>query len=272
MARRSATAIDNARLYSDAQEAIGARDEVLGIVSHDLRNPLSTIAMSADLLLDLELSPDQRRRHLEIVRRCAMGMNRLIRDLLDVSQSDHGRLAVERRPVEAGSLVAETIEQMQPLAAQKSQRLTQQTESDLPLILADQVRLQQVLSNLIGNAIKFVEEDGAIHVRVDRVAEGVRFSVMDTGPGIEPADLPHLFDRHWRAKDTAHLGAGLGLAISKGIVEAHGGRIWVESEPGRGTCFHFTLPQASEAELARNNDTPLAAGIAAAPEEPLQRG
>lgn len=265
LARRSATAIDNARLYSDAQEAIGAREEVLGIVSHDLRNPLSTIAMSADLLLDLDLSPEERRRHLEIIRRCAMGMNRLIRDLLDVSQSDHGKLAVERQPTDPGSVIAETVEQMQPLAAQKSQCLTQRAASDLPPILADQARLQQVLSNLIGNAFKFVEPGGAIHVQADRGADEVRFSVMDTGPGIAAEDQPHLFDRHWRAKDTAHLGAGLGLAISKGIVEAHGGRIWVQSEPGRGTCFHFTVPLAPTANSG--TDSTARARAVAAPEQ-----
>jgi signal transduction histidine kinase len=162
--------------------------------------------------------------------------------------------------------VVRSDEQMQPLADQKSQRITVHAHHDLPLVMADRARIQQVLSNLLGNAIKFVDGGGAIHVRVDGVAEGVRFSVMDSGPGIPESDLPHLFDRHWRAKGTAHLGAGLGLAISKGIVEAHGGRIWVESELGRGTCFRFLVPRAPEDESPAIIP-PAEADAAAVPEE-----
>jgi PAS domain S-box-containing protein len=244
LARRAAVAMDNARLYATSQSAIRARDEVLGVVSHDLRNPVGTIVTASELLLDIDLPPAAQRRHLEIIRRSGKAANRLIRDLLDVSQSDSGQLAMELRPTDPGDAVAEVCELMKPLAEEKGQRLTATAPDGLPALNADPVRLQQVLSNLIGNAIKFVPRGGAIEVRAAADENAVRFSVFDTGPGIPPEDLPHLFDRHWRARDTAHLGAGLGLAISKGIVEAHGGRIWVESEVGRGTAVHLTIPAA----------------------------
>ncbi|HEX6069392.1 MAG TPA: ATP-binding protein [Longimicrobiaceae bacterium] len=244
LGRRSAIAIDNARLYSAAREAIQARDEMMSIVSHDLRNPLSTVMMTADLLVENPGSPDAQRRHLDTVRRAAAAMNRLIQDLLDVSQTESGSLSMDLRPVDPGEIAIEACEAMGPLAAEKGQRLACDVEAGLPLIEADAARIQQVLSNLLGNAVKFVGEGGEIRVNVGEREGAVLFSVDDTGPGIPREDLPRVFDRHWRAKQTAHLGAGLGLAISKAIVEAHGGEIWAESEPGRGTSFRFKVPVA----------------------------
>jgi PAS domain S-box-containing protein len=248
LARRAAVAIDNAGLYSASQSAIRGRDEVLGVVSHDLRNPIGTIATASDLLLELDLPPAEQRRHLEIIRRSARSANRLIRDLLDVTQTDSGQLSVEPQPAGPERIVAEVCEAMIPLATEKGQRLAWELQQDLPLVHADPGRIQQVLSNLIANAIKFVPTGGAVLVDARAVEEGVRFSVIDTGPGIAPEDLPRLFDRHWRARKTAHLGAGLGLAISKGIIEAHGGRIWAESQPGVGAAFYFVLPAAPGVE------------------------
>lgn len=248
LARRAATAIDNARLYAEAQRALRARDEVLGIVSHDLRNPISVIGMSAELMLEAELPPEGTRRQLQIIRRSARGMSRLIQDLLDVSRTESGHLAVDPRPEDAGAIVREVCDQMRPLAEAGSQQLTLRLADRLPPVLADAGRLEQVLSNLIGNALKFVPAGGEVQVAAEPAGEEVRFSVHDTGPGIAPEDLPFLFEAHWQARETAHLGAGLGLAICKGIVEAHGGRIRVESEVGRGTCFHFTVPVAGARE------------------------
>ncbi|HEX6927385.1 MAG TPA: ATP-binding protein [Longimicrobiaceae bacterium] len=242
LARRAAIAIDNARLYSAARAAIQARDEMMSVVSHDLRNPLSTVMMTAELLLDGRTDPEEQRRHLQTIGRAAGSMNRLIRDLLDAGQLDQGSLAIERRPLEPGPLAEEACESMQPMAKDKGQRLTCEIEAQLPKVEGDAERMGQVLSNLLGNAIKFGQEGGSIHLRVASRREEIVFSIIDDGPGIAPEDLPRVFDRHWRGKETAHLGAGLGLAISKAIVEAHGGRIWVESEPGRGTAFHFTIP------------------------------
>jgi signal transduction histidine kinase len=145
-------------------------------------------------------------------------------------------------------------EQMRPLAAARSQQLSCRAPRELPTIQADPSRLQQVLSNVIGNAIKFTPEGGAIAVQAIVAQGDVRFSVRDSGPGISAEDLPRLFDRHWRARRTAHLGAGLGLAIARGIVEAHGGRIWAESDAGRGATFHFVLPL--QAEIRQSPEQP----------------
>jgi PAS domain S-box-containing protein len=242
LARRSANAVDNARLYARAREAVRARDDVLGMVSHDLRNPIATIAMTSDLMLDLDMSPDEQRKHLEIIRRAVKGMNRFIQDLLDVSQTEQGQLAIETHRVSPGALVNEACDLMRPLVAAESQRLECHVDPDLPDVEADPSRIQQVLSNLLGNSIKFAGTEGVIRIEVRGHPEGARFAVMDNGPGIAPEAIPRLFDRHWRARETAHLGAGLGLAIAKGIVEAHGGRIWVESQLGEGTAFFFVIP------------------------------
>jgi signal transduction histidine kinase len=210
--------------------------------------------MTADLLLQVPMGPEEQRHHLEVVQRSGAAMNRLIRDLLEVSRTDSDRLAMELVPVEPAAIVKEAWEAVRPLAADKKQRLACEIPRDLPLISADAARVQQVLSNLLGNAVKFVDEGGSIRVAATAAGGEVQFSVIDNGPGIPPEDLPRVFDRHWRARETAHLGAGLGLAISKAIVEAHGGRIWAESEPGRGTGFHFTVPVASEASAESERD------------------
>jgi PAS domain S-box-containing protein len=242
LGRRSANAVDNARLYARAREAVRARDDVLQMVSHDLRNPISTIGMTSELLLEFSLDPQEQRKHLEIIRRTVNSMNRFIQDLLDVSQTESGQLAIETHSISPGALVKEACDLMRPLVEAESQRLEYVVPDDLPRVVADPSRIQQVLSNLLGNARKFAGAGGSIRLQVARSEEGVTFAVFDNGPGIPAEALPRLFDRHWRARETAHLGAGLGLAIAKGIVEAHGGRIWVESEVGEGTAFYFVIP------------------------------
>jgi PAS domain S-box-containing protein len=274
LARRSANAVDNARLYARARDAVRARDEVLGMVSHDLRNPISTISMTSELLLDRELSLDQaeQRKHLEIIQRTVRGMNRFIQDLLDVSQTESGQLAVDTHPVAPGELIREACDLMRPLIDAESQRLECRVERDLPAVEADPARVQQVLSNLLGNSLKFAGAGGLIRIEAQRNgAGGVRFAVIDDGPGIAREALPRLFDRHWRARETAHLGAGLGLAIAKGIVEAHGGEIWVESEIGKGTAFFFVIPVAGGvASPARREGEARIAAAGSAHREPAR--
>jgi PAS domain S-box-containing protein len=246
VASRAALAVDKARLYREAQQATQARDEVLSIVSHDLRNPLNTIIMSAGFLLDFAGEADGRsdRRQLAIIKRQAEQMNRMIQDLLDVARIEAGRLAMEERREDPASLLRESCEAAQRLAESEAITVSSEAEPDLPPVCADRQRVLQVMSNLMGNAIRFTPEGGRIRLEARRDGDCVRFSVADTGTGIDADDLPHLFERFYQAQKNRRGGAGLGLSISKGIVEAHGGRIGVESEPRVGTTVFFTLPIA----------------------------
>jgi PAS domain S-box-containing protein len=246
LARRAALAVENARLFHAAEQATRARDEMLGVVAHDLRNPLNTILMGANLLA--ELIPETQaafRRQAEIMRRGADRMNRLIQDLLEVRRIESGRLAIEPRPESPYVLVCEALETLRPLATASNLKLKAAVRPDAPRVLADPARIQQVLSNLVGNAIKFTPAGGRIVLTANVLVEPeVRFAVVDTGPGIPPEELPHVFGRYWQANRADRRGIGLGLAIAKGLVEAHGGRIWVESQVGVGSKFYFTLPAA----------------------------
>jgi PAS domain S-box-containing protein len=246
LARRAALSVENARLFHAAEQATRARDEMMGVVAHDLRNPLSTIRMASDLLL--EIGGAQRpveRKQLEIMRRAADRMNRLIGDLLDVRRIEAGTLAVEPRPETVATLVGDAVEMLRPLAASSSLQLDAAVPDGLPRVMVDPPRVQQVLSNLVGNAIKFTPTGGSITVRAELTPDGVCLAVVDTGPGIPNDQLPHIFGRFWQGKRTDRRGVGLGLAIAKAIVEAHQGRIWVESQVGTGTSFYFTLPVVS---------------------------
>ncbi|HLL55656.1 MAG TPA: PAS domain S-box protein [Myxococcaceae bacterium] len=248
VARRGALAVDNAQLYWTAQRATQARDEVLGVVAHDLRNPLNAIVLSASKLQRRppEVSEERRARQpSETILAASRMMNRLIQDLLDVARIEARQLSMERAPQPVAPLVQEALEAARPLAP------TVTFEGDvperLPPVDADRDRVLQVLSNLIGNAVKFTPRGGRITVAAWPFGDEVLFAVQDTGAGILPSHLEHIFDRFWKADVTdRRRGAGLGLAISKGIVEAHGGRIWVESEPGEGSTFFFTLMVARQ--------------------------
>ena len=246
LARRAALVVEHARLFHEAQQATRARDEILAVVAHDLRNPLNTVMMAAGLMLE-NFSPErpQERRQVEIVRRAADRMNRMIQDLLDVKRMESGQLWLDPKPESVSSLIADTIEMLRPLAAGSSIRIESHVSNNLPLVMADATRINQVLSNLVGNAVKFTPRDGLISIGAECVDREVRFAVIDTGPGIPAEQLPHIFGRFWQAKSSDRRGIGLGLAIAKGIVEAHKGRIWVSSSVGLGSTFYFTLPAAS---------------------------
>ena len=175
-------------------------------------------------------------------------MGRLIADLLDVTRLDGGkRLPIEPAPVDVRSLLDEAYELFKAQTAASSVTLRTGAEDGLPPVLADRHRVMQVLSNLIGNSLKFTPAGGVITAKAGKHSDHeVLFSVADTGPGIPNENLADIFSQYWQAKRTERMGAGLGLPIAKGIVEAHGGQIWVESEPGVGTTFHFTLPVTRE--------------------------
>ncbi len=245
LARRAALAIDHARLYEAAQQAIRTRDDVLGVVAHDLRSPLNTISTSASLLLRQGQAEERGTKHLELIQRTTERMDHLIQDLLDVSRLEAGSLTLERRSEDVASLVREALESFQTPAQEKKLRLESAVEEGLPPVVADRRRVLQVLSNLLGNAVKFTPPGGRITLGAARTAEDVCFSVSDSGPGIPEEQREHVFDRFWQARETAHAGAGLGLAIARGLVEAHGGSIRVESKVGEGSTFRFTLPLAT---------------------------
>ncbi len=256
VADRMAGALARTRLFDverrareEAEQARLARDEMLSIVSHDLRNPVATVAMSAALLrdADLALSDEERRVQLDIIARSAARMNRLISDLLDVARIERGRLTIDCQCHDAGAIAVEACEAFRATAQEKSLSLDCDVEEGLPPVYVDRDRIIQLLSNYLNNAVKFTPAGGRIDLTV-RAAEGggVRVAVSDTGPGIAAEELPHVFTRFWQAKRTAHLGTGLGLAIAKGIATAHRGSVDVRSELGRGATFSFALPHSSE--------------------------
>jgi PAS domain S-box-containing protein len=241
LATSAALAIDNARLYDDAKGATSLRDDVLGFVAHDLRNPLSAISRWATRLDEPNTTAAERHRASSAISEAADVMNRLIADLLDITRLESGHLRVEQEPVPVPYLLSTAREMFEPIARKRSIALVVEADEG-PRVHADPQRVHQVLSNLIGNALRLIPDGGKITVRSESRANEIEISVTDTGPGIAPADIPHVFDRFWQAAHARKTGVGLGLAIARGIVEAHGGRIWVESELGNGATFHFTLP------------------------------
>jgi PAS domain S-box-containing protein len=244
--RRLSISIDNIQLYREARDALSAREDLLAIVSHDLRNPLGVVLASSALLLKSSLPPEREeraRRQVEAIQRAGHRMNRLIRDLLDFASIQGGGLSITRRPHDVATLVGEMVEVQRPLAAQKSQRLIDDAAALALSVSCDHDRVIQVFSNVVGNAIKFTPEGGTIRVGAAADGDFIRFTVTDTGPGIAPEQLGSIFDRYVQAKRKTRDGIGLGLSIARGIVEAHGGRIWAESGPS-GSAFSFTLPAA----------------------------
>lgn len=247
--QRLATLSESERRRLEAEAAVRSRDEVLSVVSHDLRNPVSTVSMSISLLqdADIALSDDERRIQLQIIARSAQRMNRLIQDLLDVARIEGGRLTISCRCEDPAALANEASEAFRTIAEEKSLALETEIAPGLRPVNADRDRVLQVMSNFLSNAVKFTPAGGRIIVRALPDADGgTTFQVADTGPGIAAADLPRVFDRFWQAKRTAHLGSGLGLAIAKGIALAHRGRVWAESAPGAGSVFFFKLPYSKD--------------------------
>jgi signal transduction histidine kinase len=247
LARHGSLAVDNARLYLESQQAVRAREEVLAIVSHDLRNPLNAIMLAAQLLQMSDGISNEDREQVDAIDVSAKRMRALIEDLLDVTRLEGNKpLPIEPKPIDVESLFRETYEIFKSQAASSEISLHYAVGDGVPHVWADRHRVMQVLSNLIGNAMKFTPKEGSVSYRADSRDSHVLFTVSDSGPGIPPENLENIFSPYWQAKRTARLGAGLGLPIAKGIVESHGGRIWVESEQEVGTKFFFTLPVAEE--------------------------
>ena len=247
LARRAALAVDNALLYGEAQRATRARDDVLAIVSHDLRNPLNTIQMSTSFLLDVLGTPGFEVPlvpQLQIMRRATKRANALIQDLLDVSRIDAGTLAVAEVPTSASLLLSDAALEEEPSILAKGLTLEHAWHGPDVDVAVDRSRISQLFANLVGNAVKFTSAGGTISLRGEMHGSRVVYEVRDSGAGIAPEHLPHLFDRFWQATQTSRAGAGLGLYIVKGIVDAHRGTIDVQSDPGVGTRIRVELPIA----------------------------
>ncbi len=244
LARLTALALDNARLHDTVRASLRARDTMVGVVSHDLRNPVAAVKMLSRALLNQPDDREQTRDRIELISQAAEQMDALIRDLLDVNRLDAGRLAIDAVPIDPSLLLTTALQTLRPLVAEKGIKLDLQIESGLPSVMADRERIQQTLSNLVGNALKFSPPGAKIVVMARKEGSSVVISVLDSGRGIASEQLPRVFDRYWQAARTDRQGAGLGLAIAKGIIETHGGRIWIESKPGEGTTASFTLPLA----------------------------
>jgi signal transduction histidine kinase len=254
IADRISLEVDRFRLLRQTQRAVASRDRTFGIVSHDLGDPLSTIQICVGALLDPEPPPAGVRDMAHIIQRSALVMHQIVEDLRDRVSLDAGRLALELQV----TVVADVITQMQAMFRQTAEdcslTFVVETAPDLPPIYADSRRLEQVLSNLLRNAMKFTPEGGRVllDARLARTgtadaltvgsSDAVRFAVSDTGLGISSENLIHIFDWFWRAPQDRSAGSGFGLAIARGLVEAHGSRLLVESKPGQGSTFWFSLP------------------------------
>ncbi len=246
--RRAQRAIEQAltaeqQARRQAERAIRARDDLLATVSHDLKNPLYTIVLAA-ARVERQVPGNE---HLGLIRRSVERMNCLIRDLLDAALIEAGQLQIDPRPVATVDLLAEAVALIRLQSDERSIRLVLAAAPDLPPMRGDRDRLLQVLANLLGNAVKFSPAGGVITVHAKPRGADIEIAVADRGPGIDPEQQAHLFDRYWRSGTAGMAGTGLGLTIAKGIVEAHGGHIAVESQPGAGSRFTFTIPVAGAA-------------------------
>ncbi|MDB5971694.1 MAG: His Kinase (Phospho-acceptor) protein [Hydrocarboniphaga sp.] len=236
-------------LYRRKQElarALQVRDDVLAVVSHDLRDPLNVVAMAGSMLQQIgtEKNEPQTLEIAGMLQRSVERMQRMIADLLDMATLRSGRLSIQTRRGEVAGLLGEAVAAWQPAAQKKRIDLRCEMPQDNGDLQFDRQRMLQVFSNLIGNAIKFCDTGASIVVSALVERDSVRFSVVDTGPGIKDGDLDKLFDPYWSGGREARGGTGLGLYITRGIVEAHGGRIWAENRGDGGAALRFVLPKA----------------------------
>ena len=262
IAARAAMAVESARLYEAAQQAVRAREDVMAVVSHDLSNPLHGMRLNCDHLIESAPPVERRsgRKQVEAIRRGVDRMVRLIRDLSEHARIEAGHLVLEREEHQLSALLGDAFDLLRPLAEQKQLALTQATPVPSVAVWCDRDRVLQVLSNVVGNAIKFTPAGGTLTLDVTVRGDEARLAVSDNAPGNERAQLGHIFERYWKAEQRHTGGSGLGLFIAKSIVEAQGGQIGVDSEVGRGTTVWFTLPVRSgdaRAQPARPRATAL---------------
>jgi K+-sensing histidine kinase KdpD len=249
LAQAAAAALQRARSYDAERElrkyaeiTARAREQVLGIVAHDLRNPLHLVMATTEMLAEPGLSPERRQQLVAATGRATTQMRRLVSDLLDAVRIQTGRLTLDRESMTIGTIADQAAEMARPIATEQGVTLEVRVENGRQCVSADHARMQQVLGNLLGNALKFTTRGGCVVLEVSADADAAVFRVHDTGPGIAPERLPHVFDQFWQGDSGDRRGIGLGLAIAKAIVDAHSGTMDVESRVGEGTTFSFTLP------------------------------
>jgi PAS domain S-box-containing protein len=230
------------RLYEEAQRAVAARDDVLSFVSHDLGNPLAAIRIATAVLLKRIDANDPDGRHVAGIREAVEQAQRLIRDLLDIQKLEAGKLVLSPGRIDIDPLIDETIHGLRPLIDEKNIRIARESSGEIPKILADADRVTQIISNLIGNALKFSPQNATVTVTSTHAGNEVIVGIRDEGPGILAEHIPHIFDRYWQAKQSGKVGHGIGLSIVQAMVKAHGGRVWAESTFGSGSTFYFALP------------------------------
>ena len=252
--RRLVVEVDLEKQVAREQRAVRARDDLVAVVSHDLKNPLNVIQMQSVLLrkvagADVDERSSRLRASLDRIQRSVGHMDALIHDLLDLARIEAGRFVVQRQAESIHEMLEEALIILRPLAEAKGVALHEEAAVDVK-VLADRERIFQVLSNLVGNAIKFTPSGGRIVLRADIDRDYALFTVTDTGPGLAPEQLSEVFNRYWQASKTGREGAGLGLYIAKGIVEAHGGRMWAERAHEGGATFRFTLPLMDSTPVA----------------------
>jgi PAS domain S-box-containing protein len=238
---------ERGRAYEEVVGALRRRDHLLSTIAHDINNPLGVVTLSASMLLQHadESEPARgARKHASRIVTAAAQMAELVSDLRSHALLQEGRMELDLRPVSANALLLDVLEQQQPLAEARGLSLRAEVTSDLPPVLCDHHQIVRVFANLLGNALKFTARGGLVTLRASASSSYVGFAVSDTGPGISPDDLSHVFEPYWQAAPMRSQGTGLGLAITKEIVEAHGGSIGLESELGVGSTFHFTIPCA----------------------------
>jgi signal transduction histidine kinase len=246
----AALALENSRLYQESRQAVRERDEMLAIVSHDLRNPVNAIVMLTGAVLSRteegagELVVD--REQIAAVRAAARQADGLIQDLQDVSRISAARMRVNLRPESLEEMLEEAASMFEHQMREAALEFHIIIPDALPTVLADRARVMQVLSNLLGNALRYTPAGGEVELSASHSGDRARITVADTGPGIAPEDVPRLFERYWQAPRLLRAGSGLGLYIARGLIDAHGGEINVESTAGQGSRFWFTLPLAED--------------------------
>jgi K+-sensing histidine kinase KdpD len=249
LAVRAALAADNARLYTTAQKAIQARDELQAVIVHDLRNPV-TVLRGMEAMLELALAEGRvdregLRRHVRTQQRAIDQMDHLIKNLHDAASLEAGTYRLECQPEAPSSLVEEALDLARFRSKKKNLEVDSHVEADLPDIWGDRQALARVAANLVHNAVKFTPSNGQIAVSASQGEDTIEFRVSDSGPGIPEEMVPHIFERYWQARRGQHRGSGLGLSIAREIVEAHEGRMWVEDTSEDGTTIAFAIPIAS---------------------------